>query len=923
MNVQKNLPDKKLTKMEIKKLRNFQSAFNKYQANFVEVKKKFQNNFSSIITSDQTSILEEMASFNLDQQKKIELIKSIFFISHRRDFDRIGTYEFNFAYWYETNSGQYRQLKEKIEQLNIDPNLIPKKSLGKMRVFFVNKKELALYIQQTDYLQKINNQIEGANLIEELANLRKLSFKNLRAEDNHDSWVAVKNTFADLLDVRLINPTRNNEIKQLWSLVEKIRDFLNLTQDFQDKYKTSINETQNLIKLLVDKDIEDRFNRYSIADFCDGYPGLPEKLLTKKFRTIGDLQKYRGNYSYLDGIGSTKSKLISNALASFHENIKQNAVLRIDLENISKQDIKLIQAVYEIVENKSKILKLQSLTATAERLKVLDQTSTRQFQLLWLYNLQDNQEKYENDKHYIEDLHERILTESFDDYSVRSYHELRKKDTIEWFKNNAAIFYSIIEKYSNGILSKPKDYSKENIAKEILHKIDNEVIDDSKMNASLRGWQEFGVKYALVQKRVLIGDEMGLGKTLEAIGVIAHLASQGSRFFLVICPASIMINWQREVEKHSFLQAFCLHGNDRDSIVDFWLSNGGVGITTYETLRKLKIPTSFIPDVLVVDEAHNIKHSGTQRAKSVKVMSEKARYIMYLTGTPIENRLPEMIELISTLQPNVANQLRRKITLEANEYKRIIAPVYLRRKKMDVLSELPSLTQRENWLKFGTGEQESYRQAVSEGKFMAMRRCAWLGGSAKESPKVERLLQICKSAKENNEKVIVFSFFRDVIKCVCDNLGNQAMDPIIGGVSTKIRQQIIDEFNQAPAGSVLPAQVIAGGFGLNIQTASIIVFCEPQIKPSLEVQAIARAYRMGQTRPVFVYRLLTEDSIDERMIEMLDTKQQVFNEYANESYISDQSSKAVDTMDTKVVKKIVEEERKRLKLNTQELVPCQ
>ena len=135
------------------------------------------------------------------------------------------------------------------------------------------------------------------------------------------------------------------------------------------------------------------------------------------------------------------------------------------------------------------------------------------------------------------------------------------------------------------------------------------------------------------------------------------------------------------------------------------------------------------------------------------------------------------------------------------------------------------------------------------------------------------------------------------------------MEPITGAVSPARRQEIVDEFTRAGDGACLVSQVQAGGTGLNIQSASVIIFCEPQIKPSIENQAISRAYRMGQVRDVLVYRLLAEDTIDERIMEILRDKQNLFDNFADESVLGDESLKPKEQ---NWITNMVEEEKKRL-----------
>ena len=151
----------------------------------------------------------------------------------------------------------------------------------------------------------------------------------------------------------------------------------------------------------------------------------------------------------------------------------------------------------------------------------------------------------------------------------------------------------------------------------------------------------------------------------------------------------------------------------------------------------------------------------------------------------------------------------------------------------------------------------------------------------------------------------MFSFFRSTIQKVIRLLGDRCTEPITGEISPQRRQEIVDAFSKAADGAVLVSQVQAGGTGLNIQSASVIIFCEPQIKPSIENQAIARAYRMGQVRDVLVYRLLADDTIDESMLELLKTKQTQFDSFADESVVGEESLKPSETA---WISKLVEEE---------------
>jgi SNF2 family DNA or RNA helicase len=166
--------------------------------------------------------------------------------------------------------------------------------------------------------------------------------------------------------------------------------------------------------------------------------------------------------------------------------------------------------------------------------------------------------------------------------------------------------------------------------------------------------------------------------------------------------------------------------------------------------------------------------------------------------------------------------------------------------------------------------------------------------------------------------VIVFSYFRDVLNLVSEALGERALGPITGSVSSTQRQELVDTFSSSREPLALVGQIQAAGTGLNIQAASVIILCEPQIKPSLEVQAIARAHRMGQVKSVQVHRLLIPEGIDDLMQAMLAKKQNEFDVYARESDLANESSNAKDKSEEALAKVFVLEERKRLSIENSE-----
>jgi len=486
---------------------------------------------------------------------------------------------------------------------------------------------------------------------------------------------------------------------------------------------------------------------------------------------------------------------------------------------------------------------------------------------------------------------------------------------------------------------------------EIAERAREHPLDLRKVIASLRGYQAFGAKFALAQQRVIIGDEMGLGKTLQALAVMAHLASTAedngaaAAHFLVVCPASVVVNWIREITKHTTLSAHKLHGPGRDRAREHWLAVGGVAVTTYEALRAVTAPgVSLDPDgagplpavplaLLTVDEAHYAKNPAALRTKTVHAWAKAAERVIFLTGTPMENRVEEFRILVGHLRPDVATAVKNVDgALGGTRFRRAVAPVYLRRNQDDVLHELPPRLETSDWVELDGLALVAYKEAVAEGNFMKMRRAAFAvtaspadaqqRGTVNDSAKLQRLLDIVEEATEDGRKVVVFSFFRTVLDTVMRALGGNALGPITGDVPPPHRQAIVDEFTDSPTPKVLVAQIQAGGVGLNIQAASVVILCEPQWNPAIEEQAIARAHRMGQVRRVDVHRLLAEDSVDQQMLEITKEKREEFDEYARRSDLAAASPDAIDISDLAAVaevasqtaaeRRIVAEERSRL-----------
>jgi SNF2 family DNA or RNA helicase len=383
------------------------------------------------------------------------------------------------------------------------------------------------------------------------------------------------------------------------------------------------------------------------------------------------------------------------------------------------------------------------------------------------------------------------------------------------------------------------------------------------------------------------------------------------------------VNWLHETERHTSLDAFRLHGGDRNIKFKAWARRGGIGVTTFGTLHTLQEPGGVKVALLVVDEAHYIKNPRAFRTQEVKEWIRTTNRTLFLTGTPMENRVSEFKALIGHLSPMAATKLKTLDGLAgATAFRSAVAPVYLRRNQEDVLEELPPKIETEEWVGLEREDLQAYLEAVASGNFMAMRQAAYLPATRSGSRKLKRLAEIAEEAASGGRKIVVFSFFLKVLDAVAGTLDGLTMGSLTGSLPPNKRQKLVDEFTSRRGPAVLVSQIQAGGVGLNMQAASVVILTEPQWKRTTEDQAIARAHRMGQARPVDVHRLLAEDSVDQRMLEILKQKQILFDEYVKRSELKDVSPDAVDISDLKATKEVVsqaEAERRIVELEQRRL----
>lgn len=661
---------------------------------------------------------------------------------------------------------------------------------------------------------------------------------------------------------------------------------------------------QEVLQLLKDIPIEE-INRDK--------RGIRVKALREHgFRTISDIST-ASVYSIasVHGISEDTAYSIKRIVNDIVNKTRQDVKIRLSEDKKTSQATQLVSAISKYRRSLPDIEKSRKLYdefhTNIERWLEAILPITSGFR--WFFTSKAKKQKAEQAYEMLQGM----LTGPYRETAIKHLGAIREisRSTNEqaWqdFSLNSISFFNILEEINPGILG--TDDTVYGLPEDLAREIQSQDYFPDGLLCTLRRYQEWGVKYILHQERVLLGDEMGLGKTVQAIASMVSLRNTGATHFVVVCPASVITNWCREIRKMSLLSVTKIHGTGRKAALQSWKKTGGVAVTTYETTGYFTLEDDFKFSMLVVDEAHYIKNPNARRSINVVNISTHAERILFMTGTALENKVEEMVSLIGVLQPAIALSVRgMEFLSSAPQFREKVAPVYYRRKREDVLTELPELIESKEWCAMTQAEEAVYEEAVLNKRFADARRVSWNVENPEDSSKAARMLELIEEAESEGRKVIVFSFFLDTIRTVTALLGNRCLNPINGSVTPQRRQEIIDEFEKAPAGTVLAAQIQSGGTGLNIQTASVVIICEPQFKPSIENQAISRAYRMGQTRNVLVYRLLCEESVDERITAILEDKQKIFDAFADKSVAASESKE----LDDKTFGNIIKEEIDRI-----------
>ena len=706
----------------------------------------------------------------------------------------------------------------------------------------------------------------------------------------------------------MARPFTSRDAKRLIDEHRELKTRLSKAEAYSDHCKASISKAsealvaQEVLNVLKDIPI-DEINRdkrgFRIKALRDyGYNSIAD-ISTASVYTIASVH----------GISEDTAYSIKRVVDDIVSKARQGVKIRLSVDNKNVKATELVSAISRYMRGKPYTETCrQILNSNNKQIEyALEELAPAKSSFKWFFTSSANKQKaieaYNTLGRLLESEYSKEAQSALESLDAVN----RSTGTEDWlnFSENSISFFNVLEDVNPGILG--TDDAMYGLPEELAREIQEECFFPEGLLCELRRYQEWGVKYTLHQSRVLLGDEMGLGKTIQAIAAMVSLRNTGATHFVVVCPASVITNWCREIRKMSLLTVTKIHGGGRASALKAWLKSGGVAVTTYETTSHFKMDNNFKFTLLVVDEAHYIKNPEARRTVNVKNISNHAERLLFMTGTALENKVDEMISLIQILQPTIASQVAGMAFMaSAPQFREKVAPVYYRRKREDVLTELPELIESKEWCTMLTEEEQVYEQAILSKRYADARRVSWNVDDLQNSSKAKRLLEIIEEAEDDGRKVIVFSFFLDTIRKIAELLGNRCLNPINGSVPPQRRQEIIDEFDKSSAGTVLAAQIQSGGTGLNIQSASVVILCEPQFKPSIENQAISRAYRMGQARNVLVYRLLCENTVDEKITSLLESKQAIFDAFADKSVAAKESLELDDKKFGDIIKEEIE-----------------
>ena len=443
---------------------------------------------------------------------------------------------------------------------------------------------------------------------------------------------------------------------------------------------------------------------------------------------------------------------------------------------------------------------------------------------------------------------------------------------------------------------------------------DSEYAPPASLQKTLRKYQRDGYRWLRTLDGYgmggILADDMGLGKTVQVLSYLLAMKQNGQTLpSLIVCPASLVLNWAEECQKFTpELSCVVVDGDaaHRAELAESWPAADLV-VTSYDLLRRdeaLYEGQEFYACIL--DEAQAIKNHTTQKYKAVCKVRSRVRFA--LTGTPVENRLGELWSIFSFLMPgylppykSFCSRFEKPIVQEEDQtavrrLNQLTGPFILRRMKSDVLKELPPKTenvyrieleeeQRKLYLAAVVDAREKLQAAKPEDKMavfavlMRLRELCcdprliadnWEGGSAK----LDACAELVSSAVEGGHRILLFSQFTSMLELLAKRLDAEGIShfTLQGSTPKPVRAELVRRFNGGEV-SVFLISLRAGGTGLNLTAADIVIHYDPWWNVAAQNQATDRAYRIGQQNPVQVYKLIAQDTIEEKIVELQQAKQ--------------------------------------------------
>ena len=458
--------------------------------------------------------------------------------------------------------------------------------------------------------------------------------------------------------------------------------------------------------------------------------------------------------------------------------------------------------------------------------------------------------------------------------------------------------------------------------------------EPKELKGVLRSYQKTGFNWLKTLEKYgfggILADDMGLGKTIQVIALLLDEKNHSERTSIVVCPSSLYINWQKEIERFSKdIKTLIISGNaeQREELIKK-INKYDVIITSYDLLKRdIEQYKNYRFKYVIADEAQYVKNNNTKNAKALKELNSESRFA--LTGTPIENSLAELWSIFDFIMPGYLYTYKKfKDEFETpiikendNEamqrLQKIVAPFILRRIKRDVLKELPDKTEQIMYSKMDEEQQKLYTSYLALAK-VKMRQEIESNGFEKSKMKIlsliTRLRQICchpqlflddykgESSKLNQcmeiiegaiaakHKILLFSGFTSMFDIIIPELEKRGIEysMLTGQTKVDTRIEMVDEFNKDENIKVFLISLKAGGTGLNLTGADMVIHYDPWWNLSAQNQATDRAYRIGQRNNVQVFKLISENSIEEKIQKLQDKKQDLTDSVikSGETFIS-------------------------------------